>query len=714
MADTNNTISYQLPRRSTLVDEQSDLRKLQEEDLLKSQAPLLGMTYINLKATPLTNDALGSISEETARAAHCAGFKLLNKEFYVALRFPENTTWKELEQELLKKYTLHIFLTSEESLNFAWNHYADISKATRSRESLIDLSEESIADIEAKISTNSDILSLFSTISEQDPQRISRMIEILMGSAIATKSSDIHAEPTEDHVRIRYRQDGVLQDVLTLSRETYKQIISRIKVLSGLKITRTNEAQDGRFSIKSHEKDVEVRVSTVPSAYGESLVMRVLDPEGLQVDLTSLGFNQSLLPHLLKEIIRPDGLILTCGPTGSGKTTTLYSFLKYIYSPDSKIITIEDPIEYHLDGIEQTQVETEKGYTFLLGLRSALRQDPDIIMVGEIRDGETAQTAINASLAGHMVFSTLHTNSAAGAIPRLLDLKVSGGTLRSALHTVLAQRLVRKLCEHCKAPYTTSPDETETIQRIIDNASESKELLSYLPEKFTHEGGSFTFFKHVGCPQCDGTGYKGRIGIYEGILMTKKIEDLLENNNIPSERDVWEAAKDQSILTMGEDAVIKLLGGITSYEEAERVVDLTGYGHIYAEKEIISSQTFAQIEHEVEHHTESKNTETYKESATPFELLMSYLELLITQQIQNPQTNIVRQIELVKHALKELADHNTEVTLQARHNDNSVNHEVDTLLNFLDALSLHQQKNPHIGAQQELSNVQLHLSDLQK
>lgn len=706
----DDNLAYSLPRRDTLADEESDLKKLQEEELLKSQAPLLGFTYINLKITPLTNDALGIVPEDRARRAYCAGFKIINKDLHIAIRYPSSDEWKNLLAELQKTYTVHLYLASIESLNFAWSHYEDISRATRSRESLIDISEASIQEIESKVSTNADIIALFKTISEQDTQRITRMLEILMGSAIATKSSDIHAEPTETNVRIRYRQDGVLQDVLTLSHETYKQILSRIKVLSKLKITRTTEAQDGRFSIKSHGKDVEVRVSTVPSAYGESLVMRVLDPDGLQVDLTELGFNKTLLPIIQSEIIRPDGLILTCGPTGSGKTTTLYSFLKQVYSPDSKIITIEDPIEYHLDGIEQTQVDTEKGYTFLLGLRSALRQDPDIIMVGEIRDGETAQTAINASLAGHMVFSTLHTNSAAGAIPRLLDLKVSGGTLRSSLQTILAQRLVRKLCPHCKEAYKASEHEMDILKKIITNASPAKNLSSYLTQ--TEE--PFTLYKHVGCPQCDGTGYKGRIGIFEGIQMTHEIENLLENNNIPSERDVWYAAREQGILTMGEDGVVKLLNGVTSYDEVERVVDLTGYGTIYDAAigqptgSSVVSPTFAQMEHHIE---ASPDVPTLTETSTPFSLLLNYLELLITEQTKNPTKNATHQIELVKKALGELQQQNS---FTPRHNDTSGVQELGKILNFLDALSSHQQQNPHIGVEQELENVKLHLSDLQK
>jgi type IV pilus assembly protein PilB len=285
-------------------------------------------------------------------------------------------------------------------------------------------------------------------MGQKQSYKISRLLEIIIAGALALKASDVHIEPEEKFVRIRYRLDGVLTDILHFDKETFRLLLSRIKLLSGMKLNLTG-AQDGRYSIILENTEIEIRTSILPSAYDESIVMRVLNPTSISVPLESLGIPRKLLSVLLKEIDKPEGMILTTGPTGSGKTTTLYAFLRKVYTPEIKVITIENPIEYHLEGIVQTQVNTDKGYTFLEGLRSALRQDPDIIMVGEIRDRETAEIAVNSALTGHLVFSTLHTNNAAGTFPRLIDLGVNPKVITSALSVSMAQRLVRKLCPEC-------------------------------------------------------------------------------------------------------------------------------------------------------------------------------------------------------------------------------------------------------------------------
>jgi type IV pilus assembly protein PilB len=350
----------------------------------------------------------------------------------------------------------------------------------------------------------------------------------------------------------------------------HKFINSRIKLISGLKITSNSIAQDGRFSIFLDQDEISLRVSLIPGAYGESIVMRILNPKSIRVKLEDMGIEPKLYDIFMKEIRKPNGLILLTGPTGSGKTTTLYSFLQKIYSTEIKIITIEDPIEYHLPGITQTQTDEEKGYTFLEGLRSSLRQDPDVIMVGEIRDSETAKIAVESALTGHLVFSTLHTNNAAGVIPRLIDLDVNPKILVSALSLSIAQRLVRRLCIHCKKEKEINKEELATINSIIEKAkSHNKNLADYGIDM----DSPFKLFVPVGCLECNNTGFKGQIGIFEAIYNDAKIEEIITKN--PSEREIKEVARNQGSLNIQEDGLIKILKGITSFEEVVSVVDLS-------------------------------------------------------------------------------------------------------------------------------------------
>jgi type II secretory ATPase GspE/PulE/Tfp pilus assembly ATPase PilB-like protein len=314
--------------------------------------------------------------------------------------------------------------------------------------------------------------------------------------------------------------------------------------------------------------EISMRTSTIPGAYGESVVMRILDPRSIQVDLANMGIEPRLYTLIDAGIKKPNGLILITGPTGSGKTTTLYAFLRKIYSPDIKIITIEDPVEYHLQGITQTQVEGN--YSFLDGLRAALRQDPDVLMVGEIRDSETAKISVESALTGHIVFSTLHTNNAAGVIPRLIDLEVNPKIMVSALTLSIAQRLVRKLCTVCRAERPVTAEEEALLRKILTTAAANgKDIGAYnlaadMPIKL---------YKNVGCSECNKTGYKGRMGIFEAIKTDEAIEQIIPTN--PSEREIKRVAAKQGIFNMREDGVVKILAGITSMEEVQSVVDLT-------------------------------------------------------------------------------------------------------------------------------------------
>ncbi|HEY4511102.1 MAG TPA: GspE/PulE family protein, partial [Candidatus Paceibacterota bacterium] len=482
-----------------------------------------------------------------------------------AVRSPENPKAKAATAKLEELgYGVTRYMTSRESLARAFDRYKDLSYATESKAGVFELSSEEIESMEKRVASVADIGVLIGeAVAMKRAYRITRVLEIILAGGLATGSSDIHFEPEEVHVRLRYRLDGVLADVLTLDQETYRLLLSRIKLISGLKLNITGEAQDGRFSIRHKGSDVEIRTSILPGAYAETVVLRILDPKTIGVPLEELGIDEKLLPVLLREIEKPNGMLLTTGPTGSGKTTTLYAFLKKINKPGTKIITIEDPIEYHLGGIVQTQID-KKNYTFSQGLRSALRQDPDIIMVGEIRDEEVAEVAINAALTGHLVFSTLHTNNAAGSFPRLIDLGINPKVIGSAVSLAMAQRLLRKLCVSCKKKRAATPDEFTIIKRFTDSITDRARVPA--------ERG--VIYEALGCDACRGVGYKGRIGIYEAIRMDASIEKILRES--PGEREVAEAARAQGLLTMEEDGVLKVLRGITSLEELARVVDLSG------------------------------------------------------------------------------------------------------------------------------------------
>ena len=524
-----------------------------------------GVEYVDLSLVSVNSDALRLLSETEARDAEAAVFGRIGKRISVAVRAPKNPKAEALVQKLQNLgYEVTLFMVSGESLKRAYAHYADLSYATETKAGVFELSNTELEELLQKVSSLSDIGKLINeAIVLKHSYRITRILEVILAGALATKASDVHFEPEESKVRLRYRLDGVLIDVLTFDPETYHLMLSRLKLLSGLKLNIGNEAQDGRFSIKIKGEEMELRTSVLPGNYAETLVLRILNPQAIGVELEALGLNAKLRAKIEKEISKPNGMILTTGPTGSGKTTTLYAFLRKINSTGTKIITIEDPIEYHLAGLVQTQVD-KKNYTFASGLRSALRQDPDIIMVGEIRDTEVAEVAINAALTGHLVFSTLHTNNAAGSFPRLIDLGISEKVLSSAVNTALAQRLVRTLCNACKKERAATTEEQKTIDRIINGIVDR--ALVPARTNMLHEATK------DGCVECNGRGYKGRIGIFEGICMDSHIEEILRNR--PSEREVAAAARPQGIPTMQEDGILKVLSGLTSLEELTRVVDL--------------------------------------------------------------------------------------------------------------------------------------------
>lgn len=547
-----------------------DLNIKEEEDVVQLLATTkFNLPYANLTIQSIEPDALRLMTRAQAEAAKLALIKLVGKELVVAILSPEiDVTQKAVEALAGKGYHVSLVMVSQKSLEHAWTFYDDLSFASTSKKGSFDVEGETLAKLSTDIKNIHDVPAVIEKLTGGSGN-VSRIMEAILAGAITTKSSDVHIELEEDRVRLRYRIDGLLQDVMFMKSELYKMLVSRIKLLSGLKLTITNSAQDGRFSIFLDKIEINIRVSFIPGAYGESIVMRLLDPRQTQVKLEDMGMDKKLFDVTMGEIAKPNGLILTTGPTGSGKTTTLYAFLRKLYNPELKIITIEDPIEYHLGGITQTQVEHDKKYDFLSGLRAALRQDPDVIMIGEIRDAETAQTAIDAALTGHLVFSTLHTNNAAGVIPRLIQLNVNPKIISSALTLSIAQRLVRVLCTACKKQAVLTGNDEKLVRDIIRAGIEEG-------KEFEKEGITadqvLNVYEPVGCEKCNNTGFKGRIGVYEIIKTDSDIEKMTDEN--PSEREIKKVAEHQHIFDMKEDGIIKVLKGVTSLGELRGSVDL--------------------------------------------------------------------------------------------------------------------------------------------
>jgi len=531
------------------------LRHKEEEDIVNSMSSKYGLQYADLKGMAIDVEALRLLDESVSRNAEVAIFLRRNKALSIGVRNPQNPKTIERLGMLEKSgYDVTSYLVSLPSLEHAWGRYKDSHQTTAEKKGVLDVDPSAIEALSKEIASHLDVQTKILEIqSSNNAEKVSYIIETAFGGALALNASDIHIEPEKHGIRLRYRVDGVLRDVTDLDQDIYHLLNSRIKLLSGLTLNVRNKAQDGRFTFEIGSHALEVRTSVIPGAYGESIVMRLLDPNAFSFKLENLGLNEKLHQAMREELARPNGAIITTGPTGSGKSTALYAFMQEVHTPDKKIITIEDPVEYKLEGIVQTQVDDE--YTFPVGLRAVLRQDPDIIMIGEIRDREVAETAVHAALTGHLVFSTLHTNSAAGAFPRLMDLGVDYRMIGSAFNIILGQRLVRTLCEHCKKQRDATTEEQKLIAQIMD-------------EPVTQH----TLYESAGCEKCGGVGFKGRVGVFEAIRVDKAVEEAAIAD--PREDNILKAAKPQGIPTMQQDGVMKVLAGITSIDELGRVIDL--------------------------------------------------------------------------------------------------------------------------------------------
>lgn len=535
------------------------LRK-EEDQLIESLASQYGYQYLDLRGVTINPEALSIINEVEARDANMVAFELRNKFLSVAIRNPNNKKTQEKLKELGNTYQITLFMSSVSSLEHAWNRYKDIKNTVAEARGVFDITESEFQILANKFRTSEGISEHIKSLrSANNARRTSETIAAIFAGALGLGASDIHIEPEEAGVRVRYRLDGVLRDIVEMERKMHSRVMSRLKLLSGVKINVRDEAQDGRFTFDVGEKVIEVRVSIIPGAEGESIVMRLLDPTIASFKMENLGLGKKMTEVIKTELERPNGMIITTGPTGSGKTTALYAFLQQTHKPGVKIITIEDPVEYKIDNIVQTQVG--ENYSFSDGLRAILRQDPDVIMVGEIRDREVAETAVNAAQTGHLVFSTLHTNSAAAAFARIIDLGADYRTLGNALNLVLGQRLLRKLCEHCKVSRPATSDEFMILETLMKQHPQGRELAEPLE---IHDP--------AGCEKCGHSGYKGRQGIYEAIRVDGPVNEAILRD--PREHTIREAAKPQEIATMQQDGAQKVVDGITSYEELTRVIDV--------------------------------------------------------------------------------------------------------------------------------------------
>ena len=534
-----------------LAQKMASIKAGSVEDEAKKVAAAAGVPYISLKGFPVAQEALGVIPEEQAREGKIVCFLLQADEIRVASPEPTSEKVKEIAHQIGERNhaSIKIYAISVAGFEEAIAMYARIPKV-KEIEGGVEISEADITKYES-------ILGNFPALQEKIPTATTTdIVVMIIGAALMGKTSDIHVEAEEKQGVVRLRIDGMLHEVLTIPRELMPRVASRFKLVAGLKINVDSIPQDGRFTITMKGEKIEVRVSTLPTAFGESIVMRLLRPGVIALDFEALGIMGRAAKQLKEQVARHNGMILTTGPTGSGKTTTLYAILQSLNKEDTKIITLEDPVEYKLKGIAQSQIDATKDFTFAKGLRSILRQDPDVVMVGEIRDLETAEVAIQAALTGHIMLSTIHTNSASGAIPRFLSMGVKPFLLAPALNAIIGQRLIRRLCE-CKIPET---DETK-IQR-------AKDLLSKMPTDHGYETklDAPQFFAAKGCEKCMSLGYKGRLGIYEVMGMNKDVEGAINSPSV-SEFLMEEIAIKNGMVTKVQDGVVKATLGLTSLDE---------------------------------------------------------------------------------------------------------------------------------------------------
>ena len=550
--------------QAKLVRKQQKLTVEAMERETENRARVQGLPYINLFGFPISPEAISLIERGRSAKNKVVSFFFDGKRLRLGTTQPDDKEVKELVSELSEAYHVDVgvYLISSNSLKYAVDLYNKLPKV-RKFISGAQILPEDLEKFQKQITDYKSLGVIINKVTMSD------VVTLVIATAMKTRASDIHIEAEENGVVVRLRIDGVLQEATIIDKDKWPRVVSRMKLLSGVKLNITDKPQDGRFNITLPDDKLAVRASFLPTAYGESVVMRLLRSSSVGLSFEDLGLSVKGYELLGREIEKPNGLILTTGPTGSGKTTTLYAVLNKLNQPGTKIITLEDPIEYQLKGINQSQVDGKKDYTFAKGLRSILRQDPDIVMVGEIRDLETAEISVQASLTGHLVLSTLHTNDAAGVIPRMIDMGVKPFFLTPSINVVIGQRLVRKLCQECKVEHELDKKELEKMKKILAVISPKAQVNfpSEIPKVFK--------MNEKGCEVCAGVGYKGRLGIYELLPMTKAIKELTSSGQ-PAFK-ILEQAIEDGMVTMLQDGVLKVMNGITSLDEVYRVIGKTDY-----------------------------------------------------------------------------------------------------------------------------------------
>lgn len=518
-----------------------------ESALVRAKAAFYNVPFVDLANTPVNPAALSIISQEVAKKFRV--FPLTadasRKELSLAMADPLDLTAIEFIEQKFGYHVRPMAAVPDSIDEFVAKRYS----TTLSQEVTAALKEVSgqgeVRVLDARAQSGGLIRQ----------ERISEVVTHILDFAVRARASDIHIEPLERSTRVRYRIDGILQEKLTIPHELHDSLVSRIKILSGMKIDEKRVPQDGRFNFKNLQEEVDLRVSTLPTTWGEKVVMRLLKKTGGVPELQELGLRGRALKNLEDAILRPHGIITICGPTGSGKTTTLYSIIQKLNTPKVNIMTLEDPIEYRIDGVNQVQINTQVGLTFASGLRSFLRQDPNIILVGEIRDAETAELAVQASLTGHLVFATLHTNDAAGALPRLLDMGSEPFLLASSMTAIVAQRVLRKIDERSKESYDPDPKIVEEMRRVLGPLFPAQQQIKFYRGKPT--------------PENNNSGYHGRVGIFEVISVTEAVAALILKRSPASE--IQAVAQKEGMISMKQDGYLKVLEGVTTIEEVLRV-----------------------------------------------------------------------------------------------------------------------------------------------
>ncbi len=546
-------------KKKELEEKLIEIKRREEEEKAKILAEKFNLPYLNLNITPIDPEDVTFLSKEKALGGDLVILEKKGKIVKIAVKNPGDSKTKSIIEELKKKgYQCHLFVGSLTGLKRAWQRYELITPEAVSLRGLFNINQSELKEFEKSLKTIQELKEVIGSLTT------TQLLGVVFAGAIKMGASDIHLEPRRKDVRLRYRIDGVLQDITQLSRKQYNFILSRIKTLSDMLLNVTDISQDGRFSIKIKGGEIEsidIRSSILPSAHGESIVLRLLGIAVTKLNLEKLGMKPSVFEMVKEQINQPNGMILSTGPTGSGKTTTLYACLNYVNKPGTKIITVENPIEYQLEGITQTQIDEREGHTFGQSLRGIVRQDPDVLMVGEIRDSESAEIAVQFSLTGHLVFSTLHTNDAVGAVPRLIGIEVEPSSLSSSLKIVIAQRLVRVLCPDCKKPDKPSEKIKKAAEKLI--AAIPKTSGIDIPKKLS-------FYQAKGCGKCHGLGYQGRIGVFEVMVINDEIEKLILDKATSYQLD--EKARENGMTTLIQDALVKAAEGMTSLEEVERVI----------------------------------------------------------------------------------------------------------------------------------------------